>query len=116
MPDHLINGDFEYPGANVLSKKGDWWGISRKDKMVYGPSYEAQWVSLPSTFDSDRFAWDSTEVAGTQNGSSQWYTNEVELQRDSRTGNMYGELCAYQRIPAFTSTSTPRPAPYTKCG
>lgn len=97
LPDHLVNGDFEYPGANVLSKNPyNWWGVSRKDKMVYYLSHETQWVPLPSTFDSDRFAWDSTEVAGTQNGSSQWHTNEVELQRDSRTGNMYGELCAYQ--------------------
>lgn len=102
LSDHLVNGDFEYPGANVLSKNRydekdyNWWGVSRKDKMVYDPSHETQWVSLPSTFDSDKFAWDSTEVAGTQNGSSQWHTNEVELQRDSRTGNMYGELCAYQ--------------------
>lgn len=102
LSDHLVNGDFEYPGANVLSKNRydekdyNWWGVSRKDKMVYDPSHETQWVSLPSTFDSDRFAWDSTEVAGTQNGSSQWHTNEVELQRDSRTGNMYAELCAYQ--------------------
>lgn len=103
LPDHLVNGDFEYPGANVLSKNrydekasGNWWGVSRKDKMVYDADHETQWVSLPSTFDSDRFAWDSTEVAGTQNGSSQWHTNEVELQRDSRTGNMYAELCAYQ--------------------
>ena len=103
LPDHLVNGDFEYPGANVLSKNRydekaswNWWGVSRKDKMVYDMDHETQWVSLPSTFDSDRFAWDSTEVAGTQNGSSQWHTNEVELQRDSRTGNMYAELCAYQ--------------------
>lgn len=102
LSDHLVNGDFEYPGANVLSKNRydekdyNWWGVSRKDKMVYDPSHETQWVSLPSTFDSDKFAWDSTEVAGTQNGSSQWHTNEVELQRDSRTGNMYAELCAYQ--------------------
>lgn len=102
LSDHLVNGDFEYPGVNVLSKNRydekdyNWWGVSRKDKMVYDPSHETQWVSLPSTFDSDRFAWDSTEVAGVQNGSSQWHTNEVELQRDSRTGNMYTELCAYQ--------------------
>ena len=102
LPDHLVNGDFEYPGVNVLSKNrydekdNNWWGVSRKDRMVYDQSHEIQWVSLPSTFDSDRFAWDSTEVAGTQNGSSQWHTNEVELQRDSHTGNMYGELCAYQ--------------------
>lgn len=102
LSDHLVNGDFEYPGANVLSKNRydekdyNWWGVSRKDKMVYDPSHETQWVSLPSTFDSDRFAWDSTEVARVQNGSSQWHTNEVELQRDSRTGNMYAELCAYQ--------------------
>lgn len=102
LSDHLVNGDFEYPGVNVLSKNrydekdNNWWGVSRKDRMVYDPFHEIQWVSLPSTFDSDRFAWDSTEVAGTQNGSSQWHTNEVELQRDSHTGNMYGELCAYQ--------------------
>lgn len=103
LPDHLVNGDFEYPGANVLSKNRydekaswNWWGVSRKDKMVYDMDHETQWVSLPSTFDSGKFSWDSTEVAGTQNGSSQWHTNEVELQRDSRTGNMYGELCAYQ--------------------
>ena len=102
LPDYLVNGDFEYPGVNVLSKNrydekdNNWWSVSRKDRMVYDPSHEIQWVSLPSTFDSDRFAWDSTEVAGTQNGSSQWHTNEVELQRDSHTGNMYGELCAYQ--------------------
>lgn len=94
LSDHLVNGDFEYPGANVLNEKGNWWGVSRKDRMVFAP--QPRWVSLPSTFDSDRFAWDSTEVAGTQNGSSQWHTNEVELQRDSRTGNMYAELCAYQ--------------------
>lgn len=103
LPDHLVNGDFDYPGANVLSKNRydekaslNWWGVSRKDKMVYDPDHENQWASLPSTFDSGKFAWDSTEVAGTQNGSSQWHTNEVELQRDSRTGNMYGELCAFQ--------------------
>lgn len=98
LSDHLVNGDFEYPGANVLNNKGDWWGVSRKDRMVFAP--QPRWVSLPSTFDSDRFAWDSTEVARVQNESSQWHTNEVELQRDSRTGNMYAELCAYQ---AYTS-------------
>lgn len=105
LSDHLVNGDFEYPGANVLSKNRydekdyNWWGVSRKDKMVYDPSHETQWVSLPSTFDSDKFAWDSSEAgktSGVQEGSSQWHTNEVELQRDSRTGNMYAELCAYQ--------------------
>lgn len=105
LPDHLVNGDFEYPGVNVLSKNrydekdGNWWGVSRKDKMVYESNNPTKWVSLPSTFDSDRFAWDSSEAgktSGVQEGSSQWHTNEVELQRDSHTGNMYGELCAYQ--------------------
>lgn len=94
LPTELVNGDFEYPGADVLNNKGNWWGVSRKDRMVFAP--QPRWVSLPSTFDSDRFAWDSTEVARVQNESSQWHTNEVELQRDSRTGNMYAELCAYQ--------------------
>lgn len=104
LPTELVNGDFEYPGAGVLSqnlrdKKRNWWGVSRKDKMVYESDNPTKWVSLPSTFDSDRFAWDSSEAgktSGVQEGSSQWHTNEVELQRDSRTGNMYAELSPYQ--------------------
>lgn len=104
LPTELVNGDFEYPGADVLSqnlrdKKRNWWGVSRKDKMVYESNNPTKWVSLPSTFDSDRFAWDSSEAgktSGVQEGSSQWHTNEVELQRDSRTGNMYAELSPYQ--------------------
>ena len=104
LPTELVNGDFEYPGADVLSqnlrdKKRNWWGVSRKDKMVYESDNPTKWVSLPSTFDSDRFAWDSSEAgktSGVQEGSSQWHTNEVELQRDSRTGNMYVELSPYQ--------------------
>lgn len=104
LPTELVNGDFEYPGADVLSqnlrdKKRNWWGVSRKDKMVYESDNPTKWVSLPSTFDSDRFAWDSSEAgktSGVQEGSSQWHTNEVELQRDSRTSNMYAELSPYQ--------------------
>lgn len=104
LPTELVNGDFEYPGADVLSqnlrdKKRNWWGVSRKDKMVYESDNPTKWVSLPSTFDSDRFAWDSSEAgktSGVQEGSSQWHTNEVELQRDSRTGNMYAEFSPYQ--------------------
>ena len=104
LPTELVNGDFEYPGADVLSqnlrdKKRNWWGVSRKDKMVYESDNPTKWVSLPSTFNSDRFAWDSSEAgktSGVQEGSSQWHTNEVELQRDSRTGNMYAELSPYQ--------------------
>ena len=104
LPTELVNGDFEYPGADVLSqnlrdKKRNWWGVSRKDKMVYESDNPTKWVSLPSTFDSDRFAWDSSEAgktSGVQEGSSQWHTNEVELQRDSRTGNMYAKLSPYQ--------------------
>lgn len=104
LPTELVNGDFEYPGADVLSqnlrdKKRNWWGVSRKDKMVYESDNPTKWVSLPSTFDSDRFAWDSSEAgktSGVQEWSSQWHTNEVELQRDSHTGNMYAELSPYQ--------------------
>ena len=104
LPTELVNGDFEYPEADVLSqnlrdKKRNWWGVSRKDKMVYESDNPTKWVSLPSTFDSDRFAWDSSEAgktSGVQEGSSQCHTNEVELQRDSHTGNMYAELSPYQ--------------------
>lgn len=124
LPTELVNGDFEYPGADVLSqnlrdKKRNWWGVSRKDKMVYESDNPTKWVSLPSTFDSDRFAWDSSEAgktSGVQEGSSQWHTNEVELQRDSRTGNMYAELSHIRHRAASANTSAPRPVPCTRCG
>lgn len=52
LPTELVNGDFEYPGADVLSqnlrdKKRNWWGVSRKDKMVYESDNPTKWVSLP---------------------------------------------------------------------
>ena len=70
LSDHLVNGDFEYPGANVLSKNRydekdyNWWGVSRKDKMVYDPSHETQWVSLPSNTTPDTTQTASSKSTG----------------------------------------------------
>ena len=92
----LANGDFSYPSFSDIQKneqeghadlrtflKSDdgtlWHNMSATDLSKYGK------IGQIPGFDSSRFAWSSTE-----NGS------RVELQRDSRTGNMYAELSPYQ--------------------
>ena len=99
LPDHIVNGDFEYPGGKAwtkLSDMADWTGISRKDGKIFAANAN-KWVDYPG-LDAARFAWDSTETRGTGSvgNTAQQHTNEVELQADKDSGNTYAELCAYQ--------------------
>ena len=99
LPDHIVNGDFEYPGGKAwtkLSDMSDWTGISRKDGKIFAANAN-KWVDYPG-LDAARFAWDSTETRGTGGvgNTAQQHTNEVELQADKDSGNTYAELCAYQ--------------------
>lgn len=123
LPTELVNGDFEYPGADVLSqdlrdKKRNWWGVSRKDKMVYESDNPTKWVSLPSTFDSDRFAWDSSE-AGKRLASRRGPRNGIRT-RSNFKGIHVRATCTPSSLhirhrAASDSIFTPLPAPYTRC-
>ena len=101
LPDHIVNGDFEYPGGKAWMKlpdTADWAGISRKDGKIYA-AVAGKWAAYPG-LDAAKFAWDSTETGygtpkpGTSEG--QLHTNEVEVQLDGGTHNTYAELCAHQ--------------------
>lgn len=97
LPDHIVNGDFEYDdGAIGLSETSDnWTYITRQDGMYWhSGNWEhgtPEWRAL-NGFDKSRFGWDSTQ---TGNGNSDQKNNAVELQQDI-SGNKYAELAAAQ--------------------
>ena len=101
LPDHIVNGDFEYPGGQAwmkLSDMTDWTGISRKNGKIYAAPL-GKWVDYLG-LNAVKFAWDSTETGygtpGASSSAGQLHTNEVEVQLDRGTNNTYAELCAHQ--------------------
>ena len=104
LPDHLVNGDFEY------LPDGGW-------KTVDAPSYmtnaytsvdpnngqyirNAQhadaglaWVDWPG-FDQSKFAWKTDQKGGHDQGGLKDRVEAVELQQDSTDGNTYAEMVA----------------------
>lgn len=97
LPDHLVNGSFEYDdGAIGSSETSDnWTYVTRQDGMYWhSGNWEhgtPEWRSL-SNFDKARFGWNSTQSGS---GSGDQKTNAVELQQD-KSGNKYAELAAAQ--------------------
>ena len=97
LPDHLVNGSFEYDdGAIGSSETSDnWTYVTRQDGMYWhSGNWEhgtPEWRSL-SNFDKARFGWNSTQFGS---GSGDQKTNAVELQQD-KSGNKYAELAAAQ--------------------
>lgn len=105
LPDHLVNGDFEY------LPDGGW-------KTVDAPSYMtnaytsvdpnngqymrnakhsdadlASWVDWPG-FDQSKFAWKTDQKGGHDQGGLKDRAEAVELQQDSADGNTYAEMVA----------------------
>lgn len=105
LPDHLVNGDFEY------LPDGGW-------KTVDAPSYMtnaytsvdpnngqymrnakhsdadlASWADWPG-FDQSKFAWKSDQKGGHDQGGLKDRAEAVELQQDSMDGNTYAEMVA----------------------
>lgn len=105
LPDHLVNGDFEY------LPDGGW-------KTVDAPSYMtnaytsvdpnngqymrnakhsdadlASWADWPG-FDQSKFAWKTDQKGGHDQGGLKDRAEAVELQQDSADGNTYAEMVA----------------------
>ena len=105
LPNHLVNGDFEY------LPDGGW-------KTVDAPSYMtnaytsvdpnngqymrnakhsdadlASWVDWPG-FDQSKFAWKTDQKGGHDQGGLKDRAEAVELQQDSMDGNTYAEMVA----------------------
>ncbi|WP_432624623.1 InlB B-repeat-containing protein [Bifidobacterium sp.] len=105
LPDHIVNGDFEY------LPDGGW-------KTVDAPSYMtnaytsvdpnngqymrnarhsdadlASWVDWPG-FDQSKFAWKTDQKGGHDQGGLKDRAEAIELQQDSMDGNTYAEMVA----------------------
>ncbi len=100
-PDHLVNGDFEYMAAQVMSRPngtGDPTDFTFIDpaagqRLAYPSTLGRQtWKSIPG-FDKTRFAWTSTQTNNPNEIAH--HAGVVELQLDL-DGNTYAELAASQ--------------------
>lgn len=117
-PNHLVNGDFEYP-ANATrhggrEADGKWTAVTPTDGTRYTGCATNTWVTIPG-FNASDFGWSSTQTDGPDDcGSLQRKAGAVEIQRDVRTGNQYGESTATQADTAdYQDIATTPDAIYT---
>ena len=95
LPDHLVNGDFEYPSmkslqhyfAGIDRNRSQWISNGQGDDL-------AKWSDIPGGLDTTRFGWSSTQ---TQGAMSEQRANAVELQKATGETTQMGELCASQK-------------------
>lgn len=101
-PDHIVNGDFEYPRIfdNQLKNRADWTAIAPSDGTYLDwaetkDASTAAWKPITG-FNATTFAWTSTQDSSNYQKDHQQKAGAVELQQDNKTGNYYAELCADQ--------------------
>ena len=94
LPDHLVNGDFEYPSMKSLPYMFTAIDRTHKQWIVNGQGSDlAQWADIPGGLDTTKFGWTSTQTQGTV---SEQRANAVELQKATDDTTQMGELCASQ--------------------
>ena len=99
LPDHLVNGDFEYPSMKSLQHYFTGIDRNRSQWISNGQGDDlAKWSDIPGGLDTTRFGWSSTQ---TQGGMSEQRANAVELQKATGETTQMGELCASQKDTAI---------------
>ena len=99
LPDHLINGDFEYPSMKSLQHYFTGIDRNRSQWISNGQGGDlAKWSDIPGGLDTTRFGWSSTQ---TQGAMSEQRANAVELQKATGETTQMGELCASQKDTAI---------------
>lgn len=106
LPDHLVNGDFEYlpdGGWKTIDAPHDMDSAYTSVDPVNGQYIHntrhvesdpaSEWVDWKG-FDASRFAWRSDQKGGQNQGGVKDRANSVELQQDSMDGNTYAEIVA----------------------
>lgn len=106
LPDHLVNGDFEYlpdGGWKTIDAPHDMDSAYTSVDPVNGQYIHntrhvesdpaSEWVDWKG-FDASRFAWRSDQKGGQNQGGVKDHANSVELQQDSMDGNTYAEIVA----------------------
>ena len=99
LPDHLVNGDFEYPSMKSLQHYFTGIDRNRSQWISNGQGGDlAKWSDIPGGLDTTRFGWSSTQ---TQGAMSEQRANAVELQKATGETTQMGELCASQKDTAI---------------
>lgn len=115
LPDHLVNGDFEYRADEIIdtaktaagSAYLSDWNWANVDYLHGDAGAASKWAHVDG-FDADVFAWKSSQTDASVDGRAPI----VEIQHSKASSNTYGEITAsqfdtylYQDID--TSSSTP---------
>lgn len=97
LPDHIVNGNFEYPvKSDMPVNDGNFWYISQNDGSyfangtVLGKRYE-----LPEGFDKAKFAWHSTQTGDTYYPDLE-RADDVQVDYTADGTNHYSEISAAQ--------------------
>lgn len=97
LPDHIVNGNFEYPvKSDMPVNDGNFWYISQNDGSyfangtVLGKRYK-----LPEGFDKAKFAWHSTQTGDTYYPDLE-RADDVQVDYTTDGTNHYSEISAAQ--------------------
>lgn len=97
LPDHIVNGNFEYPvKSDMPVNDGNFWYISQNDGSyfangtVLGKRYK-----LPEGFDKAKFAWHSTQTGDTYYPDLE-RADDVQVDYTADGTNHYSEVVAAQ--------------------
>lgn len=97
LPDHLVNGDFEYPvKSDMPVNDGNFWYISQNDGSYFAKgTVLGKRYKLPEGFDKAKFAWHSTQTGDTSYPDLE-RTDDVQVDYKADGTNHYSEISAAQ--------------------
>ncbi|QGM62723.1 surface protein [Bifidobacterium catenulatum subsp. kashiwanohense] len=100
LPDHLINGDFEYPTADIMGKSDrEFWYISQNDNSWWANvaklTGKEKRSPLPAGFDKSKFAWHSTQTGNTHYPTLE-RADDIQVDYKGDGTNHYSEITAAQ--------------------
>ena len=99
LPDHLVNGDFEYPSADIMGKSdGQFWYISQNDNSWWANAKltgKEKRSTLPAGFDKSKFAWHSTQTGNTHYPILE-RADDIQVDYKGDGTNHYSEIIAAQ--------------------
>lgn len=95
LPDHLVNGDFEYPvKSDMPANDGKFWYISQNDGSYFANGTVKRY-KLPEGFDKAKFAWHSTQTGDTSYPDLE-RADDVQVDYKADGTNHYSEINAAQ--------------------
>lgn len=97
LPDHLVNGDFEYPvKSDMPVNDGNFWYISQNDGSYFANgTVLRKRYKLPEGFDKAKFAWHSTQTGDTYYPDLE-RADDVQVDYKADGTNHYSEISAAQ--------------------